>query len=137
MVIEVRTAEDIVERLPALAGELARLNVKVIVAGSNVEVEAAKSARGGLIPVVSLSMYDPIGSGFIGSYAKPGGNVTGLTSDVTPEQAAKRLQLLREAAPKIGRVGCCGAARFVRPERCQGRFDSGPIDWALRSTRWR
>jgi putative tryptophan/tyrosine transport system substrate-binding protein len=102
--IAYRTAENRVERLPDLAEELAALNVTLIVAASNAEIAAGKRARRGLIPIVSLSMYDPIGSDFIGSYAHPGGNITGLTSDVTPEMVAKRLDLLREVAPKTARV---------------------------------
>jgi putative tryptophan/tyrosine transport system substrate-binding protein len=101
---EYRTAEGAVERLPVLAEELARLKVKLIVANSNAEIAAAKTVIGGRIPIVALHMYDPVGSGFMASYAKPGGNVTGLTSDVTQQEAAKRLELFREAAPKISRV---------------------------------
>jgi len=102
--IEYRTAEGIGERLPALAGELTRLNVKLIVAASNAEIAAVKAVSGATIPVVSVGMLDPIGSEFIASYAKPNGNVTGLTSDVTQQEPAKRLELFREAAPTISRV---------------------------------
>ncbi len=103
-VIEYRTAESIMERLPALAGELARLNVKLIVAASNAEIAAVKAVSGETIPIVSISMFDPIGSEFIASYARPKGNITGLTSDVTQQESAKRLELFREAAPTISRV---------------------------------
>ena len=102
--VEYRTAENQVERLPDLAEELAELKVRLIVAASNAEIGAAKRVRRGIIPIVALAMYDPIGSDFIASYAHPGANITGLTSDVTPEVAAKRLELLREAAPKTSRV---------------------------------
>jgi ABC-type uncharacterized transport system substrate-binding protein len=102
--IEYRTAEDRIDRLPDIVEDLARLNVKLIVAASNADVAAARRARGGMIPIVSLYMHDPIGSEFIASHAQPRGNVTGLTSDVTQQEAAKRLELLREAAPNISRV---------------------------------
>jgi putative ABC transport system substrate-binding protein len=102
--IEYRTAESIVERLPALAGELARLHVKLIVATSNAEIAAVKVVSGATIPIVSIFMFDPIGSEFIESYAQPRGNITNLTADVTQQESAKRLELFREAAPTISRV---------------------------------
>ena len=106
---ESRGADATPERLPGLADELARRNVKVVIATGNQVITAAKRAGGGIIPVVALPMYDPINSGFIASYSRPGGNVTGLTFDVGPEEMGKRLELLREAAPKTSRVAILGS----------------------------
>jgi putative ABC transport system substrate-binding protein len=111
---ESRGADGRPERLPGLAEELARRNVKVVVAPGNQVIEATKRAGGGIIPVVALTMYDPIGSGFIATYARPGGSVTGLTFDVGPEEMGKRLELLHEAAPKTSRVGILRSAASPR-----------------------
>src|SRR5215470_111395 len=86
-----RGADATLERLPGLAEELARRNVKVVIATGNRVIAAAKRAGDGNIPIVALPMYDPINSEFIASYSRPGGNVTGLTFDVGPEEMGKRL----------------------------------------------
>ncbi len=101
--IEDRNADGNVDRLEALAEELARLRVDVIVAPSTIEVLAAKKAAG-TIPIVCLSMGDPVALGLVDSLAKPGGNITGITN-VSPLLAGKRLELLRETNPKLARVG--------------------------------
>ena len=102
IVIEYRYAEGRAERLPDLAAELLRLNVDVIVAGGTPAPLAAKHATG-TIPIVMTSAGDPVGSGLVASLARPGGNVTGL-STFTRELAAKRLQLLKEVVPGASRV---------------------------------
>jgi putative ABC transport system substrate-binding protein len=89
------------ENLPALAEELARLRVDVIVAGTDAAAWAVLRAAKHT-PIVAAS-DDPVHTGLVKSLARPGGNVTGV-SDASGELVAKRLQLLKEAAPRIGRV---------------------------------
>ena len=103
LTIDWRSAEGRFERHPALAAELVRLKPDVIVTGSNSAVIATRQASG-TIPIVFVGAFDPVGAGFVASLAKPAGNVTGLSMDVTPQQAARDLALLREAVPKVSRV---------------------------------
>jgi len=103
LVFERRFAGGKQERLPALAAELVRLNVDVIVTGSNPVITAVKQATA-TIPVVMAVSRDPVGSGFIASLARPGGNITGLTNDPAPEILGKNLELFKEAVPKASRV---------------------------------
>ena len=101
--IEYRYAEDD-DKLSEFATELVRLKVNVIVAaGSNTSTLAAKRATT-TIPIVMVGVVDPVANGIVASLARPGGNVTGLTFEVTREQAGKNLQLLKEAVPKVSRV---------------------------------
>jgi putative ABC transport system substrate-binding protein len=102
VVFERRHAEGQYERLAALATELARLNVDVIVTASSPPAKAAKSATTS-IPIVILDPGDPVATGLVTSLARPGGNVTGVSS-IAPDLAAKRLEMLKEAAPKTSRV---------------------------------
>ncbi len=97
-----RYAEGKAERLPDLAAELVRLKVDVIVARATPAVRAAKNATS-TIPIVMASAADAVGSGFVASLARPGGNITGSTN-IMPELAGKRLELLREIVPKLSRV---------------------------------
>lgn len=101
-VIEGRFYGDNAERLPALAAELVRLDVDVIVAGTSPAPEVARRATS-TIPIVMANHADPVASGLVPSFAKPGGNVTGL-SLVAPELRVKQLQLLKELLPKVTRV---------------------------------
>ena len=103
IVIERRFAGGKQESLPALAAELVRLKVDVIVTGSNPVIAAVKQATA-TIPIVMAVSRDPVGSGFIASVARPGGNITGLTNEPTPEIAGKSLELLKEAVPGVSRV---------------------------------
>jgi ABC-type uncharacterized transport system substrate-binding protein len=103
IVFERRFAEGRQERLPALATELVRLNVDVIVTGSNPVITAVRQATK-TIPVVMAVSRDPVGSGFAASLARPGGNITGLSNDLGPEILGKNVELLKEAVPKISRV---------------------------------
>ena len=103
VVFERRFAMGKQERLPDLAAELVRLNVDVIVTGSNPVIAAVKQATA-TIPVVMTVSRDPVGSGFIASLARPGGNITGLTNDAGPEIVGKYLELLKEAVPRASRV---------------------------------
>jgi putative tryptophan/tyrosine transport system substrate-binding protein len=100
--IEWRFAEEQLQRLAALAGELANIPVDVIVAPSAPAAQAAKEATR-TIPIVILDPGDPVGTGLVPSLARPGGNVTGVTS-IAPDLATKRLALLKEAVPGITRV---------------------------------
>ncbi len=102
ILIEGRWYGDRNERLPALAAELVRLKVDVIVAGAVPAPEAAQRATS-TIPIVMLNHFDPVGSGLVVSLASPGRNVTGL-SLLGTELVGKRLQLLKEAMPGISRV---------------------------------
>ncbi len=90
------------ERLPSLAADLVRVKVEVIVAGTTPAPEAAQRATS-TIPVVMASHPDPVGSGLAVSLAKPGKNVTGLSS-LSPELVSKQLQLLKEVVPAISRA---------------------------------
>ena len=101
--IEYRYTEGKLDRLPELAAELVRLKVDVIVAGGDSPVRAAKNATK-TIPIVMMGQAaDPVEAGHIESLARPGGNVTGLTL-LTRELGGKRLELLKEAVPKLARV---------------------------------
>ena len=100
--IEYRDAEGKVERLPALAAELVALKVDVIVAGGTPAALAAKQATRTL-PIVFAGAGDPVTSGLVTSLARPGGNVTGLSS-LGPELVGKRLELLKQAVPGVSRV---------------------------------
>ena len=102
IVIEYRYAEGKPERLPDLAAELVRLKVDVIVTVGGPSVLAAKKASS-TIPIVFAGSGDPVGSGFVSSLARPGGNITGL-SIMAPDLNGKRLELLKEAFPKVVRV---------------------------------
>ena len=101
---EYRYAEGKVDRLPELAAELVRLKVDIIVVvGGGVVIRAAKNATKTIPIVMAGSPNDPVETGLVESLARPGGNVTGLSS-LSRELAGKRLELLKEAVPKIARV---------------------------------
>jgi len=100
--IEFRFAEGREARLPDLAAELVRLKVDVIVANGTVAIRTAKQATA-TIPIVMATVGDPVRTGLVASLARPGGNITGSTL-LGPELGAKRLQLLKEAVPKLSRV---------------------------------
>ena len=101
IVIEYRYAEGKLERLPDLAAELVRLKVDVIVT-TGPAILAAKKASA-TIPIVFAAAGDPVGGGLVSSLARPGGNITGL-SLMAPDLDGKRLELLKEAFPKVARV---------------------------------
>jgi ABC-type uncharacterized transport system substrate-binding protein len=103
ILIEYRYGEGKLERLSELAAELVRLPVDVIVASSPVGVRASQQATR-TIPIVMSTLPDPVGEGFVASLARPGGNTTGLTLD-SEDLAGKQLELLKEALPKLSRVG--------------------------------
>jgi ABC-type uncharacterized transport system substrate-binding protein len=101
--IEYRFAEQKTERLTELAGELVRLKIDLIVVTGAVAALAAKSATA-TIPIVMTSAADPVGVGLVASLARPGGNVTGFTAQ-SVELNSKRLEILKDAVPKLSRVG--------------------------------
>ena len=102
IVIEWRFWEGKQDRQRALAAELARLKVDVIVAVGSGDIRAAKEASA-TIPIVMISGGDAVGSGLVASLARPGGNVTGLAT-LRPELSGKRLELLKEIVPRLSRV---------------------------------
>ena len=103
LIFEYRYAEGQVDRLPALADELVRLKVDLIVASPTPSALAAKNATR-TIPIVGMSLTEPVAVGLVPSLARPGGNVTGLTYGVDTEIFAKQLQLLKEVVPSVTRV---------------------------------
>jgi len=109
--LEYRAADGKAERYPGLAAELVRLNVDVIVAVGNPAVEAAQKATTS-IPIVMNQTSDPVATGFVGSLARPGRNITGLTIQ-SPDLAGKGLQLLKEAVPTLARVAALRDPRYL------------------------
>ena len=106
--IEYRHAEGKLDRLPTLAAELVHLKVDVIVTAGATSTRAAKEATS-TIPIVMTQDPDPVGNGFVASLARPGGNITGL-STLAPELSGKRLELLKEIVPKLSRVAVFGTS---------------------------
>jgi putative tryptophan/tyrosine transport system substrate-binding protein len=102
IIIDYVSADGNAERFPALAAECLRRKANVIVVTTTPAAEAAKNATH-TIPIVMFPLGDPVGTGLVASLARPGGNITGL-SFMAPGIAAKRLQLLKEAVPSMGRV---------------------------------
>jgi putative ABC transport system substrate-binding protein len=102
VVIEWRSANGDYDRVPELAADLVQRKVDVIVVDTTVATRAAKRATS-TIPIVMATIADPVGTGLVTSLAHPGGNVTGL-SMMTTDLSAKRLQLLKEAIPRLTRV---------------------------------
>ena len=102
IVIEWRFAEGKADRLAGLAAELVRLKVEVIVTSGPAATRAAKEATVS-IPIVTAQDPDPVGNGLVASLARPGGNITGL-STLAPEISGKRLELVKEIVPRLSRV---------------------------------
>jgi len=115
IVIEYRYAEGKFDRLPALADELVRLKVEVIVTAGPQPTRPAKEATS-TIPIVMAHDPDPVGSGFVASLARPGGNITGLAT-LAPEISGKQLELLKEIVPRLSRVAVFGTS--TRPGNAQ------------------
>jgi len=106
--IEYRWAEGKPERLAALATELVRLKVDVLVTAGPSATRPAKEATK-TIPIIMAQDNDPVGSGFVASLARPGGNITGL-SVLFPEMSGKRLELVKDVVPKLSRMAVLGTA---------------------------
>jgi putative ABC transport system substrate-binding protein len=103
ILIEYRWADGRFDRLPALAADLARLAVDVIVASNTPAALAARNATG-TIPIILVTSGDPVGSGLVASLARPGGNVTGLSQFSTLAMSGKQLELLKQAFPTVSHV---------------------------------
>jgi putative ABC transport system substrate-binding protein len=108
IVIEWRLAEGKLDRLPVLAAELVRLKVDVIVTSGLGSTRPANEATN-TIPIVMTQDPDPVGNGFVASLARPGRNITGL-STLSPELSGKRLELLKEIVPKLSHVAVLGTS---------------------------
>jgi putative ABC transport system substrate-binding protein len=115
IVIEWRSGEGKRDRFPALAADLVRLKVDLIVTAGPLVTRAAKQATS-TIPIVMAQDSDPVGNGFVASLARPGGNITGL-STLAPELSGKQLELLKEIVPKLSRVAFFGT--LTRPGNAQ------------------
>ena len=121
LVIERRFAEGKLDRLPGLARELAQLRLDVLVAASPLPVRAAKDATKTIPIVMLLSYSDPVELGFVASLARPGGNITGVVLAAEPTMVAKRLELIKEAVPRVARIAVL--ATNEAPSRTQ-------VQWA-------
>jgi putative ABC transport system substrate-binding protein len=108
IVIEWRYAEGKPDRLPALAAELVHLKVDIIVSASPPATRAAKEATS-TIPIIMTQDSDPVANGFVASLARPGENISGL-STVAPELSGKRLELLKEIVSRLSRVAVLGTS---------------------------
>ena len=115
--IEYRFAEQKPERIPELAAELVRLQSDLIVVASAVPALAAKKATT-TIPIVMVNVGDPVAFGLVASLARPGGNVTGWSS-LAPELSTKRLEILKDAVPKLVRVGVLWWSGGRNPQETQ------------------
>ena len=116
IVIEWRYAEGKLDRLAALVAELVQLKADIIVSAGPSVTRVVKKATS-TIPIVMAQDNDPVGNGFIASLARPGGNITGL-STVEPELSSKRLELLKEIIPRLARVAVFGTS--TNPGNAQG-----------------
>jgi putative ABC transport system substrate-binding protein len=128
IVIEWRFAEGKRQRLAELAAELVRLKVDIIVTAGPTSTSAAKEATV-TIPIVMGFDNDPVGSGFIASLARPGGNITGLSS-LAPEISGKQLELLKEIVPKLSRVAVL--ANSTNPGNAQALRETELVAGALK-----
>jgi putative ABC transport system substrate-binding protein len=123
--LEYRFAQGSPEKLRAMAAELVRMTVDIIVTESVLAAQEAKRATN-TIPIVTAVHGDPVGAGLVSSLTRPGGNITGL-SLVAPELSGKRLQLLKEVVPKATRVAAIwngsnvAAARYLTETRAAAR----------------
>jgi putative ABC transport system substrate-binding protein len=126
IIVESRYAEGKLDRLPALAAELVRIKVDVIVTPGPPSTRAAKEASV-TIPIVMAQDPDPVGNGFVASLARPGGNITGL-STLGPEISGKQLEFLKEIVPKLSRMAVIGTstrksnAQLKETERAAATF---------------
>ena len=109
IVVEYRWAEGKFDRVPDLVAELNRLKVEVIVTAGPSATRGAKQATA-TIPIVMAFDSDPVGSGFVATLARPGGNITGL-SMIAPEVAGKQLDVLKQIVPRLGRVAVLGDSK--------------------------
>jgi putative tryptophan/tyrosine transport system substrate-binding protein len=111
LIIEWQSAEGHFDRLPELTGELIRHKVDVIVSAGPAATRALKDATA-LIPIVIANEADPVGTGFVASLARPGGNITGLAT-LAPELSGKRLELLKEIVTNLSRLAIIGTKDYA------------------------
>jgi putative tryptophan/tyrosine transport system substrate-binding protein len=137
ILIESRYAEGRLDRMPALVNELVQQKVGVILAVNNVVIRAAKEATK-TIPIVMVSSVDPVEAGYVESFARPGGNITGLTT-ISRDLSAKRVEVLKEVLPKMSRVavlwdadGPGPAVAFKEYEAAARAFKIEPRSLAIR-----
>ena len=123
--IDIRAAKRESARLPALAAELVRLDVDVIVTITTPAAQAAKAATT-TIPIVMAGSASPVELGLVASLARPGGNVTGVTNSTGEGFVPKQLQLLKEAAPKISRVAILMTSFPFEKASFEGMKTAGP-----------
>jgi putative ABC transport system substrate-binding protein len=121
IVIEWRSAEGQLDRLPSLAAELVRLKVDVIVTAGPLPTRPVKAATV-TIPIVITNDNDPVANRFVASLARPGGNITGL-STLSPEIYGKQLELLKEIVPRLSRVAVLGDS--AEPGHAQALREGG------------
>ena len=122
IVIEWRYAQGKLDRLPVLAAELVSLNMDIIVTGGTGSTRSVNEATN-TIPIVMTLDADPVGNGFVVSLARPGGNITGL-STLSPELSGKRLELLKDIVPKLSRVAVLGTS--TNPSNAQALRETQP-----------
>jgi putative ABC transport system substrate-binding protein len=139
LVVEYRYAEGRIERLPDLAAELVRLKVDVIFTVTTPAVQAARKATE-TIPIVFIAVADPVGAGLVASLARPGANVTGVSSQLT-DLTGKQLQLLKELVPRTRRIavlwnpGNAASSQVLREtERIAPSLGMGVLPVAMPST---
>ena len=125
---EHRYARGKYELFSDLAAELVRLKVDLIVTPGNTPATLAAKQATSMIPIVFMAAYDPVALGFVASLARPGGNITGVSSLVGPELVGKQLELLKEAVPKLSRV-----VVLSNPTRRDFRVFIGEAEVAARS----
>jgi putative ABC transport system substrate-binding protein len=128
--IEYRFAEQKSDRLPELAAELVRLKVDLIVTSGGPTPFAAKNATS-TIPIVMTNSVDPVGAGLVASLARPGGNITG-NSGLSPELITKMLEILKDALPRLSRVGLLRSPRGVVGDLQLGELRSAAVALKLK-----
>jgi putative ABC transport system substrate-binding protein len=124
-----RYAEGRLDRMPVLVDELVQQKVSVIFAVNNVVIRAAKEATK-TIPIVMISSVDPAVAGYVQSFARPGGNITGLTT-VARDLSAKRVELLKQVLPKISRLGVLWDANGPGPAIAVKEYDAAARGFKL------
>lgn len=130
--IEYRWANGKFEQVLALAAELVNSKVELIVTAGPTDTRAAKQATS-TIPIVIAFDNDPVGSGFIATLGRPGGNITGL-STFTPETTGKRLEILKEIVPRLGRAAVFGTSTEPGKEQSLKETQSVLQSWAFTFT---
>jgi ABC-type uncharacterized transport system substrate-binding protein len=130
ILVEYRYAEGKNERFPPLVAELVQLNLDAIVVVALPALRAAKQASK-TVPIVMVATGDPVESGLVASLARPGGNITGL-SQLTRDLSGKRLELIKEALPKISRVGILWVSGFTPADADRGLKEYESAARALR-----